>query len=182
MNPVAKNKLLVWLVALLLVANAASIALFWLGKSKQPPRPKGTPNEFLIKELKLDTAQQVQLEILVKEHRAAAEKLRGKIRESKEAFFDLLKQPSVADSSKQAAAKAVSVNTEELDLLTFTHFEKIRALCTTQQQQKFDEILQQVTSMMGQPRPPVGPGRGPGGEQGPPPGGPGGDRPPPPGQ
>jgi Spy/CpxP family protein refolding chaperone len=179
MNSAAKNKLLVWLVALLLVANAASIAMFWLGKAKHPPQPKGTPQEFLIKELKLDAKQQEQLEVLVKEHRQAAEQLRGKTREAKEAFFDLLKQANVTDSVKQAAAKAVSVNTEELDLLTLNHFQKVRALCTTEQQKKFDEIIHQVTSMMGQPRPPMGPGND---RQGPPPGGPDGDRPPPPGQ
>ena len=43
MNTVAKNKLLTWLVILLLVANAASIAMFWLSRGKNPPPPKGTP-------------------------------------------------------------------------------------------------------------------------------------------
>jgi periplasmic protein CpxP/Spy len=179
MNATAKNKLLVWLVALLLVANAATIAMFWLGKKKQPPPPKGAPNEFLIKELKLDTKQQEHLDVLVKEHRQQAERLRGKTREAKESFFDLLKQANVTDSAKQSAAKAVSVSTEELDLLTLNHFQKIRALCTPEQQKKFDEIIHQVTSMMGQQRPPMGPGND---RQGPPPGGPDGDRPPPPGQ
>ena len=31
-----KNKLLTWLVLLLLIANAGSIAMFWLDKEKQP--------------------------------------------------------------------------------------------------------------------------------------------------
>ena len=175
MNASAKNKLLFWLVVLLLVANVATIAMFWLGKRKQPPQPQGSPNSFLIKELKLDTKQQEQLTVLVKEHREAAELMRQKTREAKESFFDLLKQSNVTDSEKQAAAKAVSVSTEELDLLTLAHFQKIRTLCTPEQQKKFDEIIHQVTSMMGQPRPPLGPGNGP-------PGGPDGERPPPPQQ
>ena len=179
MNATAKNKLLVWLVALLLVANVTSIAMFWLGKKKQPPPTKGAPNEFLIKELKLDTKQQEQLEVLVKEHRVAAQQLRRKTKEAKESFFDLLKQTNITDSAKQTAAKAVSVSTEELDLLTLNHFQKIRALCTPEQQKKFDEIIHQVIAMMGQPRPPKGPGNE---RKGPPPGGPDGDRPPPQGQ
>jgi periplasmic protein CpxP/Spy len=179
MNATAKNKLLVWLVVLLLIANAASITMFWLGKKKQPPTPKGAPNEFLIKELQLDTKQQEQIDVLIKEHRQAAEQLRRKTREAKESFFDLLKQTNITDSAKQAAVKAISANTEELDLLTLAHFQKIRTLCTPEQQTKFDEIIHQVTNMMGQPRPPMGPGND---RQGPPPGGPDGDRPPPPGQ
>ncbi len=180
MNATGKNKLLVWLVVLLLIANAATLTLFWLNKKPgQSPKPNNAPKEFLIKELQLDTKQQEQLEQLVKEHRQAAEQLRRKTREAKEAFFDLLKQANVTDSTKQAAAKAVSVSTEELDILTLNHFQKIRTLCTPAQQKKFDEIIEQVTSMMGQPRPPMGPGKD---HQGPPPGGPGGDRPPPPEQ
>lgn len=178
MNSGTKNKLLVWLVVLLLVANAATITMFWLGRTKHPPQHKGTPQEFLVQELKLDTKQQEQLDLLRKDHRQAAELLREKIKNAKESFFDLLKQSNVTDSAKQAAAKAVSASTEELDLLTLNHFQKVRALCTPQQQTKFDEIIHQVTSMMGQQRRPKGPGND---RKGPPPGGPDGDRPPPPG-
>lgn len=169
MNYGTKNKLLTWLVLLLLVANAATIAMFWLNRSKQPPPPKGTPKEFLVKELNLDAAQQGQLETLVKEHREAAEQLRKKVKESKESFFSLLKQGNITDSTKQEAAKTVSIITEELDLLTLNHFQKVRALCNPEQQKKFDDIISQVIVMMAQPRPPIGP----------PPGGPEGNRPPP---
>lgn len=166
MNPGTKNKLLTGLVVFLLVANAATITMFWMGRAKHPLQPKGTPQEFLVKELKLDDKQQEQLEVVVKEHQKGAEQLRIKVRAAKENLFDLLKQSNVTDSVKQGATKAVSVITEELDLLTLNHFQKVRTLCTPEQQKKFDEIIHQVTSMIGQPRPPMGPGRGP---EGPPP-------------
>jgi len=174
MSTTAKNKLLTGLVILLLVANAATITMFWLNKKQHPPQPKGSAKEFLIKELKLDTAQQAQLELLVKEHRQTVEELRKKIKASKDSLFDLVKQPNASDSVKQAAATAAGRVAEQIDLLTLNHFQKIRSLCTPEQQKKFDEIIHEVTAMMGQPRPPMGPG----GPQGPPPGGPGGERPP----
>jgi Spy/CpxP family protein refolding chaperone len=179
MNSSEKNKLLIWLVALLLVANAASIAMFWLGKSKQPPPPKETPKEFLIRELKMDTKQQQQFEILVTDHQQKAMFIRDRVKMLKENFFDLLKQPNVTDSIKNEKAATVSYLVQKLDLLAFEHFQKIRALCNSEQQKKFDEIINEVTAMMGQPRPPMGPGND---RQGPPPGGLDGDRPPPPGQ
>lgn len=179
MNHTTKNKLLTGLVVLLLVANAATISMFWMGKAKHQPKPKGTPQEFLVKELKLDAKQQEQLEVLVKEHRQSAEILRRKTREAKETFFDLLKKQNVTDSVKQASVKEVSIIMEELDLLTLNHFQKVRSLCTAEQQQKFDDIIKEVTGMIGQKRPAGGP-RNDNGPQGPPPGGPGGDRPPPP--
>ena len=165
MNHGTKNKLLTVLVVLLLIANAATLALFWMDKMKHPPQPKGTPQEFLVKELKLDAKQQEQLDVLRKEHREAADQLREKIKDAKKSFFDLLKQTNVTDSAKQAAAKAISSNTEALDLLTLNHFQKLRALCTPEQQNKFDKIIHEVARMISQPRPP---------------GGPEGDRPPPP--
>ncbi|MEK7225932.1 MAG: hypothetical protein AAB221_09645 [Bacteroidota bacterium] len=181
MSTAAKNKLLTWLVILLLVVNAATIAMFWLNKKKNPLQPKGAPNEFLIKELKLDSAQQLQLDVLVKEHRQAAEQIRGKVRIAKDSLFDLVKDSNATDSAKQTAAAACSKLTEQLDVLTVNHFQKIRALCNTEQQQIFDKIIHDVTRMMGQPQPP---GR-PGGPQGPPPPGgphPDGNRTPPHGQ
>ncbi len=177
MSTTAKNKLLIWLVILLLVANAATIAMFWMNKKKGPPQPRGSAKEFLIKELKLDTAQQVQLEVLVKDHRLAAEQIRKKVKEAKDSLFDLISESDATDSAKQMAAGACSRLTEQLDLLTLNHFQKIRALCNTEQQKTFDNIIHEVTRMMGQQQPP---GR-PGGPQGPPPGGPhpDGERPPP---
>lgn len=182
MSSTQKNKLLTWLVILLLVANAATIAFFWLNKKQShPPQPKGSAKDFFTKELNLDPTQQVKVEALVLEHRKAAEELRRKVRAAKESFFELLKQPNVSDSARQAAAKAVSVQTEELDLITFDHFQKVRALCNPEQQKRFDEIILDVTRMMGQPQPPMRPG-GPGGPGGPPPNGPPPHDGPPPGQ
>lgn len=157
-----KNKLLTWLVVLLLVANAATIAFFWLGRTKQPPGPQGSARDFLVKELNLDAKQQEQFSEMVKEHRSSAEQIRPQIRKAKEAFFDLLKQPGISDSQKLAAAKQVSVQTEALDMLTFAHFQKLRAICNPAQQQKFDVIIHDIIRTMGQPRPPMRPGDRPG--------------------
>lgn len=168
MNNGIKNRVLTALVILLLVANTATIAFFWINREKHPP-PAGRPDDFLIKELVLDQQQQAQLKDLVDEHRRAAEQLRLEIKTAKETFFDLLKQGQVADTTQESAAKVISDKTRELDLLTWKHFQKIRLLCNPAQQIKFDNLVQEVTSMMAPPRPP-GPPNG------------NNDRPPPPGQ
>lgn len=164
MSTASKNKLLTWLVIVLLVANAATLVLFWLNKSQGPPQPKGSPKDFLLKELKLDTKQQEQLEVLMKEHREAAKGIRMKVKEAKDSLFALIKEPGITDSIKQAAAANASRYTEQLDVLTLNNFQKIRSLCNPDQQKKFDEIIKEVLGMMAQPGP-----RGPG--MPPPPGG-----------
>ena len=198
MNHLTKNRGLTWLVLLLMVANATSIAMFWLGKPKQQPQqlhaeqlrqPKGKPQDFLVKELNFDAAQQVQLEIFSKEHREAVNSFHEKIMEAKENFFAILKQKNTTDSAKKKATEAISNITQQIDLLTLNHFEKVRALCTTEQQKKFDEIIKQVIGMMSEQRRTAAPAEplhiGQDGDRPPPPDvnrppRPDGDRPPPP--
>lgn len=151
MEHTTKNKLLTWLVLLLLVANAASITMFWVDKQRQPAtqQQRGTPAEFLISTLKLDTRQQAQLEILRAAHKDAAVILRQQLRVAKEAMFALVKQDNnINDSVQLRAAKSVSVVTEKLDLLALNHFKKIRAICNEEQKKRFDTIIGQVTEMI----------------------------------
>lgn len=146
-----KNKLLTWLVLLLLIANAGSIAMFWLDKEKQPARQqqhRERPAEFLKRILQLDTKQQAQLEVLRAKHKDSAIDLRKQLQTAKESFFLLIKQPGVTDSMKLAAAKSVSMVNEKIGLLTLNHFIKVRAICTAAQQIKFDEIIKQLTEMI----------------------------------
>jgi len=154
MNHGAKNKLLTWLVVLLVIVNAATITMFWLGSGRPFRNGKGAPQEFLVKELKLDTGQQVLFEVLRKKHHDSAMILRDEVKRAKESFFNLLKQSNVTDSSKFAEANKVSVITRKLDLLTLDHFQKLRAICNGEQQQKFDGIINQVIGMIGQPQRP----------------------------
>ncbi len=178
MNNTVKNKTLTILVVLLLLANAATLAFFWLGrKPKQPPG--GMAKEFLIKELNLNTGQQEAYEGMIKEHRQATEPLRQQIKEAKDELFALVKNPSAPDSAKQAAAASANNIVAQLDLVTLNHFQKVRTLCTVEQQKKFDDIIQEAIRMTGQPRHPMPPGGHP---QGPPPGGEGGPPPPPAGK
>lgn len=167
------NKFLIGLVIILIVANIASIAIFWTKDFKPATmQQRATPAEFLIKELQLTEVQKQQFETLKKEHQEAAGTLRKEVKDAKEELFDMLKTGSVPDTVKQAAVRKISMHTEELDLVTFNHFEKVRAICNPTQQKRFDEIIKEVTKMIGQQGPPK-PGGGrppqPEFEEGPPP-------------
>lgn len=177
MNPNSNKKALSILVILLLIANVATIVLFWFGKENKTQQSKGGAATFIIKELNFSQEQQAQYLALVKEHQQGAHSIRDEIKHAKDDFFSLLSQPKVTDIEKQAAAKKASISTEKLDLFTFNHFEKVRAICNPTQQQKFDAIIKQVIQMMGEQHPN---GRRP--RQGPPYERPEGELPPPPPQ
>ncbi|HEX4875680.1 MAG TPA: Spy/CpxP family protein refolding chaperone [Chitinophagaceae bacterium] len=164
MQTTGKNKWLTLLVVLLLLANITTLALFWLDRGKRPPQPKGTPKEFLVKELSLTAVQQQQFDTLIAGHRKKSGELRDAVKAAKDSLFGLIKESAATDSLKQLYAKKVSHLTEQIDLLTVNHFQQVRKICTPEQQQKFDELILEVTSMMAPPRPPQGPGH----PQGPP--------------
>jgi protein CpxP len=171
----SNKKILTVLVALLLIANLATVALIWFKKENKPQQLNGGPAKFIIKELGLDRNQQQQYLALVKEHQQGVRPFRDEIKAAKDNLFSLLSQPNVSEAQKQTAAKKVSISTEKLDLFTFNHFAKVRAICNVAQQQKFDDIIKQVMQMMGEQNPN---GRGP--NQGPPHHRPEGELPPPP--
>jgi hypothetical protein len=160
-----RNTWLTAAVVLLLLANVASIAIFWLGRNRQHGSPE-QPASFLVRELGFDTRQQDQFMQLVTAHRQRAGQLREQVKDAKDEFFGLLQQPNVPDSIKTAAAAKASQLTQQLDLVTFEHFQQVRSLCNASQQKKFDAIIHDVLRNMGGPGGPPPPG---GDHHGPPP-------------
>jgi len=151
-----KYKLFTSLVLILLIANAISIGMFWVVNKKQTkPGTKfdGTPATFMIIKLNFDEEQQEKLEILRVEHGYIIEPLHKQLRNERQILYNLLKQKTVSDSAKKTAIKNIAAITQQIDDVTFEHFRKIRAICTPEQQIKFDEIIEEVVSIINNPRP-----------------------------
>ncbi len=182
------NRLLSVLTIILLIANVVTLTLLWTNNKSQtilpvPAPPTGSVFNFLTKELNLNQQQQQAYKLLRNEHQAGQRLLQDSLRLAKDALFELLKTPVVNEAViKQASDKGVALQ-QQLELFTFNHFQKVRALCTTEQQLKFDGLIRQVLQQMNGGRRP-GPPPGAGGEDGTPPfepeGQPKGDRPKPP--
>ena len=177
MSTFTNNRLLSILILVLLTANVATLGYLWLhrpGSEKLPamPPPGGQVFEFVTKELQLDSAQQKTYAVLRAEHQAGQRPLQDSIRKAKDDFFELLKQPAIAETELQQQSGKVAAAEQQLQLFTFKHFQKLRAMCTATQQKKFDEIIQDVLRRMAPAKRP----------QGPPPPGIRGGMPPPPGE
>lgn len=176
MNNFTNNRLLPVITLLLLTANIVTLALLWAHKGggrgdKNPPPPRpGQVFEFVNNELKLDSLQREAYKKLRDEHQAAQKPLQDSIRKAKDNFFALLQQANTPDSMMQLYSKRASDAEQQLEILTYKHFQKLRALCNADQQKKFDTIIQDVLKRMAPPK-----RQGP--PQGPPPPGREGDRP-----
>lgn len=196
MDIFSKNKFLAWVIVILVVLNVVTLGSLWLQKERPnheypgrlPEREKQRQSgDFFSKELGLDDEQTKQLETLREEHRTAADKLIGEMRDSREQLFDLLKSDSPDMSKVSDLENTIGQKTTELEKATFEHFTKVRALCNDEQKKKFDELIGDIMKMAGPQPGPGGPQGGP--QDGPPDGrmkGPHGNRPPgegpPPGQ
>ena len=173
MNNFTNNRWVTIIILLLLTANMVTLTLLWTGKrqvgstgNKFPP-PQGQVFEFLTHELKLDAAQQESYKKLRDEHQAGVRDIRNNIqKKAKEALFELLKNPNVSDSEIHVFSGRAAAADQQLDELTFYHFQKLRAICNAAQQNEFDKIILEALGRMAPPRrlgPPPGMDNGEGG-------------------
>lgn len=150
-----KYTLYTLLVIILLVANATSITMYWVGNKKQSEsnyKKDLSPAKLMILELKLNEEQQKQLEELRVEHGFNITPLYEKHKKQKKILYNLLKLETVSDSAKKTAIENVTATAQQIDYATFDHFRKIRAICTPEQQTRFNEILEQVIYKMTHPK------------------------------
>jgi Spy/CpxP family protein refolding chaperone len=176
MNNFTNNRWLSVITLVLLTANIVTLALLWTNKKneREPfmpwPQPAGQVFEFVNHELNLDTAQQLTYKKLREEHQAGIRPLQDSIRQAKDIFFVLLKEETIAETKIQEYSKRIGGLEQQRDVLTFKHFQKLRAICNKEQQMKFDTIIQEVLRSMGGPKKPPGPPLGmENGERRPPP-------------
>ena len=168
MRNATNNRWLTIITLLLLTANIVTLALLWTNKKPDrehfdPPPPQQQPGgevfQFLTNELKLDSAQQEAYKKLRDEHRTQVRPFQDSIGKAKDSFFYLLKQENVSDSMVESFSKKIGQLEQQRDIFTFRHFQKLRAICNTEQKIKFDSIIQQVLKQMA-PRKGPGPGVG----------------------
>jgi protein CpxP len=144
-------------IIVLLVINIGTLAFMWLQHTHHGPDgpPRRDVAGFLEHELKFTDDQRKQFDVLREEHHEQVENIQRRAHEMHDRFFDLL---SKQDSSEvKQLADSLAKNQEQVELITFDHFKKVRELCNPEQQKKFDEIIDDALRMMaphGGPPPP----------------------------
>ena len=154
MSLTEKPKFLTAIIVALLLLNFGTLTFMW---THHPGGPRGQrPGDvfhFLVSELKMTDEQQKQYEVLRDEHHHQVEEKQQEGRKLHDTFYELLRNPKIDSLMVAQTADAIAVNQKQIDLITFYHFQKVRAICTPQQQQKFDEIIAEALRMMS-PKPP----------------------------
>jgi len=174
MDYLRKNKMIGWLVLLLVLLNAATLTKLWLDKGRQGPRGnRGRSEDLLTKELSLNESQIKQIENLRKNHFRKMENIRSEQHKTRKSLHELWQKNDVQTEVNVLTSKIGDLQ-ESMEFETYNHFSSIRKLLTDEQKLKFDTIIHDV--MRKGDRNMEGPPIGPEGQRGPPPRG---NRPPP---
>jgi len=146
------NKGLILLVAILLLTNIGVLVYFLSYKKPAKPatqKERKSVVEYVRGEIGFNEQQTAQFKQLHELHMDSLRILGEDIRKSKTAFFNLLQQKGVPDSTIRAAADRIGEKQEEFELNNFRHFQKVRELCADPQQEaKLDSM---VTRMINRP-------------------------------
>ena len=143
-----RNKLLLFIIALLLVSNLV-LAFFLV--SRKPGRPEmRSRNErmqymhnLLQKEVGFSAAQLQQFDSLRTKHMSVMQPLMDSLRLAKEQLFS--KVPSATDSSEQTAVARIGIFQSNIDRQMLNHLREVRQLCTNEQQPAYDSAVQKIT-------------------------------------
>jgi Spy/CpxP family protein refolding chaperone len=154
MNRPPRQKWLLVLVAILLLTNIATLSIYWLkkpahegGGGRDGGREKRM-GQFMIDQMKFDANQEATYWKLRDSMMAIQKPVMDSIRSAKTRFFDLLNQGEASDSLLTARSNEIAEIQKKLDLVTFRHFQKVRAICRPDQLQKFDTVIKEIVNRM----------------------------------
>ncbi|MEO6611594.1 MAG: Spy/CpxP family protein refolding chaperone [Chitinophagaceae bacterium] len=141
----SNNKMLTIAVVLLLLVNIALVIFMVKGrKPAERGHGKGDPFEMMVKELNMTEQQQKDYKEQKEEHFKNIKPLFDSVRAAKTAFFALIKDTTVSDSTIAVYGQRITEKQAAIDKLTFAHFKRVRNLFTPEQQPKFDEFIQKM--------------------------------------
>ena len=130
-----KNNTLKFLVIAALLLNVATLLFFWLKRPPREGRPLREAHNVLVEELNLDQTQQETFKMLREQHHRVHDSLLQLMGKKREVLYG---QKSVSTDS---IIQQIGFLQQEIELVTYRHFDDIRKICTPEQQSKLENIL-----------------------------------------
>lgn len=147
----SRNKVLLFLIGILLLTNII-LVVFFVGK-KDGDKPRGSRDrstwvrDFLKDSVGFNEQQLTQYDQLRQQNRENMRPLFEDLGNAKLKFYEMVTQPAT-DSANQAAAALIGEKQKALDMAFFNHFKQVRSLCTPEQLPKYDSQVQHIIQRM----------------------------------
>lgn len=152
MTYIKNNKVLVFIIAVLLLSNVAML-YFYINRCKAKPEntKKQSTREYMVEKLKNEVGfsdqQIVMYEEISDKHKLTMKPLFESIRLAKDSLYKLL-QEAPSDSLINHHLVQIGEKQEAIDKGIFAHFYRLKELCTTEQRPKYDSVMQKVIEGM----------------------------------
>ena len=146
-----ESRFLKLIIIALLLINGGTLAFLFL-RQANAPRPRregGNTAEYLNRTLRLTDAQEQQYRKMRDRHHASHDSLQENMRMQEAHLYRLLSNPNaVAERNAGAMMDSIAGQQREIERITFEHFREFRAICTPEQQRKFDEVISEALERM----------------------------------
>ncbi len=138
-----KQRFFIITTIVLLLLNAVTI-VYLFSNRQLPPFGGPGPADFLIKELKLDEKQQQQFEQLRQQNQQNLRNIREEDHRLHEEYFELLKTNSQDRKMADSITSLIAQQRKQTELALFDHFAQIRNICHASQQEKLNNIIDEM--------------------------------------
>ncbi len=130
-----KNNGLKYIVVAALLVNVATLLFFWFTRPPHLDRPQGEKGDLISKELNLNSDQQATFTTLKRQHHRTHDSLLQIIAEKRMVLY------AQKTASLDSTIQVIGHLQEQIELMTYQHFEKVQEICTPEQQAKLDKML-----------------------------------------
>jgi len=156
MNTQPKNKMLVIIIGILLIANIVTLSLLLINKNGQSRSGrqdrKTQVTAFLKNEVGFAEDQLNRYDTLSKAHKAEMKSSFDAMAAGREIIFKELAVQSYSDSAIEQAANAMADQQKGFEIKMLRHLKEIRSMCTPAQQEVFDTGFYKIISKRGEGR------------------------------
>jgi hypothetical protein len=138
-------KFLKLVILILLFINIGTLSFLWMNRPPREngPRRGGEIGEYLMHELKFTPDQRKQFEQLRDEHRNSVKEIKDTHENLREKLFDSMGTLPTDTSNILLLADSISLLQKQIEISTFYHFQKVRLICSPDQQKEFDQVIKE---------------------------------------
>jgi hypothetical protein len=143
----SKEKLLMYLVIVLVLINAIILSFLLLNKQNPAPR-KQEVFQLIQHELLLEEKQIEEFEKLRHTHREQMNALDKKFKETLITYFSLLRDSNKELFNQDSLENVLAAIEKEKATITLNHFKKVKTILHKDQRVKFDELIPELITVM----------------------------------
>lgn len=132
-----------------IVLLAVNIFLLWKMSGNGIP-PRDRPRNAVIERLGFDEEQVKKYDVLIQEHRKRVKQYNDEFRQLKNALYGTLSAAEGKINTDSLVA-LMGMKQQEIEKLHYSHFQDIHALCTPEQEEKFQQLTGDIAAIFAPP-------------------------------